>query len=250
MTLVNPETGEIVERPTYSEVRDSIATAREAGVRFFEQIVWQVERRAWEVLGYSDWDEMREAEYADMGVVVPRADRPEIVTRLRAAGLMQQEIADTLGVGQSTVQRDLNTHLGNGPASTIETSRGPRPSSYTTKTPEPAATPDTDLVEAPEPRSAGVVDAPPAPVDCQRPVVESFVDADRTVQVARWQKNFMDAIAKSIQIITFAPEDVAANAGPELIAEYERLIRDLSNHLARVRGEKPNRLTAIKGGAQ
>lgn len=105
MTIVDITTGEL--RPAYSDVKRSVEAARESGARFFEQIVWQIENRAWEVLDYESWDEMREAEYGDMGVVVPRADRPEIVARLRRTGMTQQKIAEEVGVHEATVSRDL-----------------------------------------------------------------------------------------------------------------------------------------------
>lgn len=92
---------------TYGDVRESIAVARSHGEKFFEQIVWQVENEAWTILGHPSWDAMRAVEYADMGVVAPRADRPELVSRLRAKGLTQKEIAGTLGVHESTVSREL-----------------------------------------------------------------------------------------------------------------------------------------------
>lgn len=270
MALVNTETGEIIARPTYSQVRDSVATAREAGAKFFEQIVWQVERRAWEVLGHESWDAMRDAEYADMGVVVPRADRPEIVTRMRRAGLLQQEIADTLGVSQSQVQRDLNTHLGN-QVDVVETSRGPRPTVYT-KTSQDA--PETPLAEngISEPaETTGAEGAEPAPSfssvadqgsvavqpeqgpACDRPApvpstLSRFIEADSNVQLSGWRKNFMAAIARSGELMLFTPDDVATNADVELVAELERLSHDLNKYVSRVQAKRPRRLTAIDGG--
>jgi hypothetical protein len=265
MTLVNTETGELIERPSYSEVRDSIAQAREAGAKFFEQIVWQIERRAWEVLGYHSWDEMRETEYADMGVVVPRADRPEIVTRMRRVGLTQQEIADTVGVSVDTVQRDLNTADAVLDDVTIETARGPRPATYTKTPAAPAGeaeqrdpVSDDEVEDAPHMRSTD--DSPEAvqpergphiiadPAPSNRLV--EFVNADQSVQLSGWRKNFMTAIAKSGELMLFDPADVAENADIDLINELERLSLDLNKYVARVRANRPHRLTAIKGGAQ
>ena len=241
MTLVNPETGEIVDRPTYSEVRDSIAVAREAGAKFFEQIVWQVERRAWEVLGYADWDAMREAEYADMGVVVPSSDRPEISTRLRRTGLTQKQIATSLGVSESTVRNDLNRKSAVDLPLTVETSRGTRPTSYTPRYSDATnVAPVRDRTPDPEPT-------------CERPTptVDTYVAADNGVQLAGWRKNFMAAIAKSGEVMLFTPADVAEKADVDLVNELERLSQDLNNYVSRVRARRPaHRLTAIKGGAQ
>lgn len=112
--LVNVETGELVE-VSYSDIKQSIEKAKASLEEAAEQIVWQIERRAWTVLGYSDWNEMREAEYGGAAFMVPRAERPELLARMRHSGLTQQEIADTAGVSvqmiHNSVWRDLPDHL-------------------------------------------------------------------------------------------------------------------------------------------
>ena len=139
------------------EVRESIAVARSHGEKFFEQIVWQVENEAWRVLGYASWDEMRLGEYDDMGVVAPRADRPELVARMRAKGLTQAQIAGTLGVDRKTVMADLSkseTDIEDSPP-VITNARGQeRPATYnrteTTKV-EESVTADPDTGEILDP---------------------------------------------------------------------------------------------------
>jgi hypothetical protein len=147
---------------TYSEVRESIAVARSHGEKFFEQIVWQVENHVWTILGYESWDALREAEYADLGVVAPRADRPELVSRLRRQGLSQQQIGDTLGVSQRTVGSDLNRNSAIEQPLTSTNARGQeRPTTYA---PRPPATKPTD--ERIDPVTGEIVPAPtyiPAP---------------------------------------------------------------------------------------
>lgn len=84
------------------------------------------------------WDEMREVEYADLGVVAPRADRPELVSRLKARGLPNTTIADTAGVTERQVRRDLSStgHL-SGSGATVTNSRGQqRPATYQRREPE------------------------------------------------------------------------------------------------------------------
>lgn len=144
MTIVNHDTGELIE-VSYGDVKRSVAIARESGAKFFDQIVWQVENRTWLVLGYADWDEMREAEYGDIGVVVPRADRPELVQRMRRAGMTQQDIAETIGVSLRTVESETAKLRVEEPAdgcdrpATVINSRGQkRPTTYTRPEPKPA----------------------------------------------------------------------------------------------------------------
>ena len=95
-----------VQIVTPDDVRESIRRAAWSLERAAKEIVWQVEREAWRTLGYSSWNEMREAEYGGAAVMVPREMRPSLVTQLRSAGLTQQETADTLGVTDRTVKRD------------------------------------------------------------------------------------------------------------------------------------------------
>src|SRR5699024_10974643 len=54
----------------------------------------------------------------------PSKSRPELVARIRAKGLTQQEIADTAGVAESTVRNDLNRNFADEPPEPITNSRG------------------------------------------------------------------------------------------------------------------------------
>jgi hypothetical protein len=137
VSVVNYETGEIVE-VDYGMVKRSIERAKASLEEAAEQIVWQIEHRAWEVLGYGDWNEMREAEYGGAAFMVPRAERPELVARMRQSGLTTTEIADTAGVSDETVRRDLHsTNVDSGP---ITNARGQqRPASYSARPVPPPA---------------------------------------------------------------------------------------------------------------
>ncbi|MCA0435462.1 MAG: hypothetical protein M9891_02325 [Austwickia sp.] len=152
--------------PSATEVRDSISRARTHLEAAADEIVWQVANRAWEPLGYASWDEMREAEYGGVAVIVPRADRPELVGRLRALGMTQQGVADTVGVSRETVKRELKganvpfravdrdlktANAGFTPAAPIVNARGQqRPATY-------APRPAPEVVDA---ATGEVLDAP------------------------------------------------------------------------------------------
>lgn len=253
MTLVNAETGELIERPTYSEVRGSIAVAREAGAKFFEQIVWQVERRAWEVLGYADWDAMREAEYADMGVVVPRADRPEIVTRLRRVGLTQQAIADTVGVSKATVVNDLKVSSDFDGPPIIKTSRGTRPATYT-RTPEPEAAPDSRPADpTSEGRGEGAVHTPPAPV-CERPALEQqaddFLAGEQAVQDAQYVGALLKVAKNATEVTSFDPERIARIADANDLMALDALASGIASWHRRLNSAGNSGLRVLPGGAQ
>jgi len=197
---------------TYGEVRESIAVARSHGEKFFEQIVWQVENQVWTILGYESWDALREAEYADLGVVAPRADRPELVSRLRRQGLSQQQIGDTLGVTRSTVASDIaDSDITDGPVTRTDSIGRERPTTYA---PRPPATKPTaeliDLVTGEVLTEGGnTVYAPhtqPVPsAPRRRPITDAFWEAAydlgkkaesllRLVEDDRWASN-RDAVA-------------------------------------------------------
>jgi hypothetical protein len=92
---------------TPDDVRASVRRAKKSLEKAAEEVVWQVEHEAWVTLGYSSWNAMREAEYGEAAFMVPRKDRPELVGRMRAAGLPNREIARTAGVDEGTVRNDL-----------------------------------------------------------------------------------------------------------------------------------------------
>ena len=107
---------------------------------------------------------MREAEYGGAAFMVPSKSRPEIVARIRAKGLTQQEIAATAGVSQQQVSNDLNTSFGNEQPVTITNARGQqRPASYQ-RTQRDDDVIDAEVIEGDELRvdtqTGEVIDAP------------------------------------------------------------------------------------------
>lgn len=111
--IISREAREIFE----SDVRDSIQCVINHAESIWDEWAWQVENKTWTVLGYADWDEMRRGEYGSLtSVSAPRAERPELISRFRGAGLTQKQTADTLGVSERTVKRDDPTEGARGPA--------------------------------------------------------------------------------------------------------------------------------------
>lgn len=139
MSKRNGAVAEVVNLPTVAEIDASITRAKASLASFAAEILWQVENRVWVVKGYPDWDTYREAVYGGAAVILPRTDRRELVAGLRALNLTQQQIADTAGVDQKTVSRDLNRHLPNenSPPAFMETKRGRRPAAYKRRAPRP-----------------------------------------------------------------------------------------------------------------
>lgn len=148
----------------YGDVRRSVERAKASLEAAAEQIVWQVENRAWEVLGYADWNEMRAAEYGGAAFMVPRAERPELVARLRRSGLTNQEVADTAGIDERTARRDFAQSANADSPPVITNARGQaRPASYARPTPQAAGGDETAS------DAATVVDSPPAETRTKAP---------------------------------------------------------------------------------
>ena len=118
MTITRPEAPLQVITP--DDVRESIRQTRWHLGNAAARIAWQVEMETWVTLGYRSWDEMREAEYGGIAVIVPKEDRLDLVGRLHAAGLTQKSIAATIGVDERTIRRDLATGQLSGADDVIE----------------------------------------------------------------------------------------------------------------------------------
>lgn len=133
---VDVHPGELVAHMSEASARESVDRARTHLEAAAEEVVRQINGRAWIPLGYDSWDEMREAEYRGAAVMVPRADRPELVARLRAEGLSQRQIGDTLGVAESTVRGDIRNSADTAQPATRTDSLGrERPTTYAPRVP-------------------------------------------------------------------------------------------------------------------
>lgn len=253
MSAVNTETGEIIERPTYGEVRQSVETTKTKLEEAAEQIVWQVENQVWMVLGYSSWDEMREVEYGGAAVIVPRADRPELSSRLRSQGLTQKSVADTLGVGEATVRRDNRQMADTSRPVTRTDSLGrERPTSYAPRQNPPTPEPTTPQGE-PVSRGVGSGQTPQdqtahdseqiAPtegsregeVDTSGPAVADFVDSGEQVQNARYLSNFAAAMTRADDLLGFDAERVGRISDNDLMRSLDDLARQVSEFTSRAR---------------
>ncbi|RBP66368.1 hypothetical protein DFO66_103315 [Brevibacterium sanguinis] len=164
MTLAPNE--EVVDAeivPTKMEAVASIERAIEHAEGFWREILWQVQNRIWEQLGYDSFDALWEHRYSRLGVRISRDERPELVAALRSIGQTQQEIAEKVGVHVNTVANDISTHKIVGSES-ITNSRGQaRPASYSTEPksepdPPPNVDPDTgEIKDSPSPRDSMAV---------------------------------------------------------------------------------------------
>lgn len=256
MSIVNTETGEILERPTEAAVRESVRRVIEHAESIWDEWAWQVENQTWLVLGYTSWDEMRNGEYASLtSITAPRAERPELVSRFRKAGLTQIETAETLGLSRRTVQQH------------DEPTYQKRSSALSPQTPAPmkegeagfgAGQDSSDVVAVGAPASeetspAAAFEPEPAKSPAPRPQVsplEAIVRDHEQNSTSAWRKRFAAEMARSGDLFRNVPADVAENAGAELLELLEQHIVWANDWHSRVKKAQPNRLTVINGGSR
>lgn len=106
MTLVDADTGEVVDLMGEDEARLLVGRVNRAAVDMVNSIerIWS--GRGWLALGYDSWDELCESEFSDMPRL-GREQRAELVRSLRSLGMSTRAIASASGVSKDTVARDL-----------------------------------------------------------------------------------------------------------------------------------------------
>ena len=142
------------------------------------------ERAVHEVLGFASWTAYLAATFADQPMVLPTAERREIVGMLAAEGMSSRAIAPIVGTTDRHVRRDLAAGGTSRPTS-IDTSTGDITEtagavSATTPQPAPAPAPVTGLDGKTYTRPT----APAAPQSKRRPLADAIDDAAHDVTKA------------------------------------------------------------------
>lgn len=118
--------------------------------------------RAWDVLGYPDWDALCEGEFDGARLRVPREVRAEQVQSLRSAGLSTRAIGSALGVDQKTVVRDLASREASASPTPVTGQDGKRYAS--SQPPRPQTSPSAVIPAGPTATDRG-----PSPVHAATP---------------------------------------------------------------------------------
>lgn len=114
MTLVNTETGELVEpmdadeaRRLTERIRIAAANYTEAKAKILALIDEARDRGAWAALGYKSWTAYLSDVLSDEPLRLARDERRDFVTALADQGMSTRAIAPIVGVSHQTVQNDL-----------------------------------------------------------------------------------------------------------------------------------------------
>lgn len=107
MTLVDTDTGEVIELLAEAEARELTAAIRGNLVATWDLISEVYSRRGWAALGYSDWDTYCATEFAGSRIKLPSEERRDVIRSLRDAGLSTRAIAAATGTSRNTVRSDL-----------------------------------------------------------------------------------------------------------------------------------------------
>ncbi len=104
------------------------------------EAVWELIKqayieRAWDVLGYSSWDDYCTREFGTSRLRLPREERAEVLPSLRESGMSPNMIASATGLSRRTVNRELESS-GWANAHPDATSTGPDGKTYTPPTPK------------------------------------------------------------------------------------------------------------------
>jgi hypothetical protein len=143
VTLVDPETGEVVAQCTPDEARSITERITTAVETTWHLVAEAYTRRAWAALGYSSWDDYTTREFGTSRLRLPREERQEVVQSLRSAGLSTRAIAAVTGDSKSTVADDLAGVQNRTPARDVTPNFKPKHAAKVTGTDGKKYTPGT-----------------------------------------------------------------------------------------------------------
>lgn len=230
---------------TEAEARTLTEAIRGRVVDLLPLITQAYERRADRALGYDSWSAYCAEELS--GLRLPLADRPAMVAELRQTGMSTRAIGAALGVGKSTVDRDLATVPGGTVEPTRITSLDGRERPATMPARQDVA--DTTLkgvdAHVSTPAVTAVVDAPD--VDLQLAAKAAVAEAmarhlppDPDAAHHEWRINFLGAIRPATKLMAgFTVDSVVRHADEECVEELGRLAREISSYYDRVRSARP-----------
>ena len=280
MSLVNAETGELVDIADAEEAREIIAATSGAiahmnawTAKAIEQIVQAWERKVWIAEGLGSWDELVEAKNWHWRPNT-QGERSAVAEIFRQKGFSLRAIGTVLASGQQTIARDL-AGVPNGTPAEI---RGTDGKTYSATQPERSAVQmDHDEIEDDDsdgtPDAVDAVSSPTEEVDADRqPASTPLVSAEgvagetlpsRSLPVTpsvedhiaelradgNWSVEFDKATRQIVAPVRYLAADVIERASAEDLADLDDRVARLNEWLDEVRALRPQGLRVIHGGA-
>lgn len=258
MTIVNTATGEIIEALDESSAKrltERIRLIAENVAEQMDKLAGLIDEArtgsAWLAMGYRSWTAYVAGEFAGVLPRLDREPRQEFVRELSARGMSTRAIAPVVGVGDSTVQRDLATRPApSGAPQTAEPERA-EPASV-----EPQGEGRDESVAptfAPRPAVTGIdgktyTSPAPRPKATAREL-EDFIDSDASVQDSRYMKAVLTIAAAAQALGQYDPARVARVADEHDAMALDNLAATVAE-FHRTFTAKRNGLRVIKGGIQ
>ncbi|HEX9992480.1 MAG TPA: hypothetical protein VGB14_06110 [Acidimicrobiales bacterium] len=100
MTLVDTETGEVVEVLSFEDARDILNRLKVVAENMCSLVEQLYFGRAWIPLGYESWDDLCSKELRFLLVALPKE---HTIGSLRQAGMSNRAVASAVGVSEATV---------------------------------------------------------------------------------------------------------------------------------------------------
>jgi hypothetical protein len=152
MTDHETEVVPTVDADVVDDADMTAAKARELTDRIkagIEEIWKLIERayveRAWKSLGYSNWDDYCQQEFAKARLRLPREERSEVVCSMRDVGMSIRAITSATGLGTGTVHRELSGEPNGSPAESGDGAHDDKVPGVPNGTPEPESATITGL---------------------------------------------------------------------------------------------------------
>ena len=246
MTLVNAETGEVLEPMSKAEAEELTHGIKANLLATWDLITEAYQRQAWTALGYDSWDDYCRTEFGSSRIKLPSEERREVVTSLRDAGLSIRAISAATGAATNTVRRDLQVSQSDTPqASRLGTPDLRR--EQVEPIPKGAKTKGTDgktYAKTTTRKSEFTT------TEKQGPVGQEAVDlaTERTARSdAAYRENLSKTRVKALALTQFDPERCAAVLPPEDKDGELRLIERMQGWLDAYRSALTDtRLRSVK----
>lgn len=195
------------------EARERIDRVRALVNAAWDDLIALYQQRAWESLGYDNWDDMCAAEFQGARIALPRDDRREVVSQLHDQGMSTRAIGSALGVSHDTVHKDLAGVRNLTPETEPKPVTGLDGKTYTAP---PKRAPVT-YINAPDPIADEEVES----------LVQDFIAGGPEVRAAQDRHRFAKWLAAIHQHHQIDPERMADLAA-DRATEVETTLRDFT----------------------